>query len=123
MGKFCRCMASKAFPFCDGSHVELNNNGSSNAGPLVIKADPPEVNDVGQPENGIGQLSNMPPNNPVRRVDFADIDALRRALAVDGEKKFCRCFQSKQFPFCDGTHVELNKQGVTNVGPVVVKPP
>merc|ERR1712050_344543 len=82
--KFCRCMASKAFPFCDGSHVELNNNGSSNAGPLVVKADPPKVKDIGQPENGIGQLSNMPPNNPVRRVDFADIEELRRALAVEG---------------------------------------
>jgi CDGSH-type Zn-finger protein len=36
-----------------------------------------------------------------------------------GERKvaLCRCFQSKDFPFCDGTH----KQLPTNAGPVIVE--
>lgn len=31
----------------------------------------------------------------------------------------CRCMQSKNFPFCDGTHKTLP----SNVGPVIVKLP
>merc|ERR1712084_51035 len=60
----------------------------------------------------------------MRRVDFVDIEALGKSfVAGEGDKKFCRCGQSNSFPYCDGTHVELNKQGVTNFGPVVVKAP
>ncbi|MCS6844117.1 MAG: CDGSH iron-sulfur domain-containing protein [Caldilineales bacterium] len=32
---------------------------------------------------------------------------------------FCRCWHSGKFPYCDGTHKQLNAQG-ENVGPVVV---
>ncbi|WP_322806276.1 CDGSH iron-sulfur domain-containing protein [Thermanaerothrix sp.] len=31
----------------------------------------------------------------------------------------CRCFKSKQFPFCDGTHKTLESE----VGPVIVHAP
>lgn len=31
----------------------------------------------------------------------------------------CRCFKSKKFPFCDGTH----RQEPSNVGPVIVQAP
>ena len=44
--KFCRCMASKSFPYCDGSNVELNIKGMSNAGLLVVNANPPKLQDV-----------------------------------------------------------------------------
>merc|ERR1712110_388928 len=123
--KYCRCFASKQFPFCDGSHVELNKLGITNAGPLVIKAPPmPDVKDARQLANDgcrSGQPSNMPADNPVRRVDFTNIEDLTQYFTQDGEKKFCRCFASKNFPFCDGSHVELNKQGITNAGPLVIK--
>jgi len=31
----------------------------------------------------------------------------------------CRCFQSKEFPFCDGTHKTLD----SDAGPVIVQAP
>ncbi len=38
--------------------------------------------------------------------------------ASPGEKLFlCRCYGSKQFPFCDGTH----NQAHHNIGPAVVE--
>lgn len=33
---------------------------------------------------------------------------------------FCRCWQSDQFPYCDGTHRKVNDEGGDHVGPVVV---
>ena len=66
------------------------------------------------------QPSNMPSDNPVRRVDVIDIEEIRRGFA-EKEVKFCRCMTSKNFPYCDGSHAELNNKGITNVGPMVVK--
>lgn len=123
---FCRCMASKSFPYCDGSHVELNKQGVTSAGPVVVKALPlPAVSDTGKMGVGsaAGQACNMPPDNPMRRVDFQDIEEIQRRFAQDGKVSFCRCFASKQFPFCDGSHVQLNKEGITNAGPLVIKAP
>ncbi|XP_013400746.1 CDGSH iron-sulfur domain-containing protein 2 homolog A [Lingula anatina] len=48
------------------------------------------------------------------------------ATAVDiedlAEKSvFCRCWRSKKFPYCDGTHNAHNKETGDNVGPLVIK--
>ncbi|EGD81786.1 hypothetical protein PTSG_02499 [Salpingoeca rosetta] len=34
---------------------------------------------------------------------------------------FCRCWQSKKFPLCDGSHHEHNKRTGDNLGPIVVE--
>eukprot|EP00271_Cylindrocystis_brebissonii_P013418 TRINITY_DN33225_c0_g1_i1.p1 TRINITY_DN33225_c0_g1~~TRINITY_DN33225_c0_g1_i1.p1 ORF type:complete len:108 (+),score=19.06 TRINITY_DN33225_c0_g1_i1:243-566(+) len=34
---------------------------------------------------------------------------------------YCRCWRSKTFPLCDGTHVKHNKETGDNVGPLVLK--
>jgi CDGSH-type Zn-finger protein len=34
---------------------------------------------------------------------------------------FCRCWQSQNFPYCDGTHRTVNATGGDSVGPVIVK--
>lgn len=34
---------------------------------------------------------------------------------------FCRCWKSKKFPYCDGSHNEHNKETGDNVGPIIVK--
>lgn len=41
-----------------------------------------------------------------------------------GEKNklvMCRCWKSKTFPYCDGSHVKHNKETGDNVGPLIVK--
>ncbi|KAL4423585.1 hypothetical protein ABPG77_004625 [Micractinium sp. CCAP 211/92] len=34
---------------------------------------------------------------------------------------YCRCWRSKKFPLCDGSHVAHNKDTGDNVGPLLVK--
>ncbi len=44
-------------------------------------------------------------------------------LADGDERKrisFCRCWQSKRFPYCDGSHRQHNSDTGDNIGPVVV---
>ena len=42
-------------------------------------------------------------------------------VAELGEKTcFCRCWRSKKFPLCDGSHGKHNKETGDNVGPVIV---
>ena len=38
-----------------------------------------------------------------------------------GTLALCRCWRSKTFPFCDGTHGNYNKECCDNVGPLVIK--
>ncbi|XP_064643534.1 CDGSH iron-sulfur domain-containing protein 2 homolog isoform X2 [Lineus longissimus] len=39
-----------------------------------------------------------------------------------GEKAaFCRCWRSKKFPYCDGSHNQHNKNCCDNVGPLIIK--
>ncbi len=33
---------------------------------------------------------------------------------------FCRCWQSDKFPYCDGTHRDVNTEEDNDVGPVIV---
>ncbi|MEA3334895.1 MAG: CDGSH iron-sulfur domain-containing protein [Chloroflexota bacterium] len=33
----------------------------------------------------------------------------------------CRCWQSNKFPYCDGTHREVNAANNDNVGPAIIK--
>nr|CAG4643642.1 EOG090X0JRY [Ilyocryptus agilis] len=38
-----------------------------------------------------------------------------------GDKKvFCRCWRSKKFPYCDGSHVGHNVETGDNIGPLIV---
>jgi len=53
--------------------------------------------------------------NTDKVVDTADIEDL-------GDKKvFCRCWKSKKFPLCDGSHGAHNKETGDNVGPLIIK--
>merc|ERR1719265_43733 len=44
-------------------------------------------------------------------TEFADI----QKLAKDGNVCICRCWRSKKFPFCDGTHNQYNKETGDNI--------
>jgi hypothetical protein len=39
-------------------------------------------------------------------------------VAKEGEVKFCRCWRSASFPFCDGSHDGHNLETGDNTGPV-----
>merc|ERR1719415_312973 len=50
-----------------------------------------------------------------RVVDTIDIEDM-------GDKGvFCRCWKSKKFPYCDGSHSKHNTETGDNVGPLIVK--
>jgi len=42
--KLCRCMKSKEFPFCDGTHKTLKGNP---AGPVVVEVIQPQAGKTG----------------------------------------------------------------------------
>ena len=66
--------------------------------------------------------SNIRMNEP-KVVDKATIKELEKALKANDNKplSICRCWKSKNWPYCDATHAKLNKAG-ENVGPFVVFP-
>lgn len=48
-------------------------------------------------------------------VDTVDVEDL-------GNKSvFCRCWKSKKFPYCDGSHAAHNKECGDNIGPLIVQ--
>jgi len=48
-------------------------------------------------------------------ADFVDIEDIAEKAA------FCRCWKSKNWPYCDGSHGQHNKETGDNLGPVVLK--
>ncbi|XP_055315601.1 CDGSH iron-sulfur domain-containing protein 2 homolog [Sitodiplosis mosellana] len=48
-------------------------------------------------------------------ADFVDIEDIAEKAA------FCRCWKSKNWPYCDGSHGAHNKECGDNLGPVVLK--
>jgi len=52
-------------------------------------------------------------------VDTVDIEDVQKC---DGKKQaMCRCWRSKAFPLCDGSHTLHNLVTGDNVGPLIVK--
>ncbi|XP_010866291.1 CDGSH iron-sulfur domain-containing protein 1 [Esox lucius] len=53
-------------------------------------------------------------DNP-KVVDAFDIEDI-------GDKAvYCRCWRSKKFPYCDGSHAKHNQVTGDNVGPLIMK--
>jgi len=53
-------------------------------------------------------------SNP-KVVDTIDVEDISEKAA------FCRCWQSRNWPYCDGSHGNHNKETGDNLGPVIVK--
>ena len=93
---FCRCGASKNKPYCDGSHHEINFAASGE--PETITLDPLAVRD--------GPLLVDPQRNgPLKITGNLEICAgTGRVVKRIESANLCRCGQSKNKPFCDGSH-------------------
>jgi len=92
----CRCGASKNKPFCDGSH---NTAGFSATG------EPPTEDSESLEARG-GPLKITPyPNGPLGFAGNVEICAgTGRTVNRMTKGALCRCGQSKNKPFCDGSH-------------------
>lgn len=51
-----------------------------------------------------------------KTVDSEALDA----SDVHGLERFCRCLKSKQFPYCDGSHVQHNLKNKNKIYPLVL---
>ncbi|KAF7995378.1 hypothetical protein HCN44_006485 [Aphidius gifuensis] len=47
-------------------------------------------------------------------VDFIDVEDLTEKAV------FCRCWKSKNWPYCDGAHAAHNNETCDNVGPLII---
>ncbi len=93
----CRCGKSQNMPFCDYSHVEAGFEATGEPAPSGKDApgdDPGEKLDLIQHENG-----------PMEAKGALEITSGTGHRLHRGTRAFlCRCGQSKNKPFCDGSH-------------------
>lgn len=54
-------------------------------------------------------------------VDSFALPDMEELKKTDGKVVFCRCWRSKSFPYCDGSHAAHNKCCGDNVGPLIIK--
>jgi len=85
-------------------------------------------------------LSNAPGVGPVIKEKLKKVPGFKPSQCNTGIKKdcakvvdtidiedmgdkgvFCRCWKSKKFPYCDGSHTKHNEETGDNVGPLIVK--
>ena len=54
-------------------------------------------------------------------VDILPIEIEDLVECKDGKVVMCRCWKSKKFPYCDGSHTEHNSACGDNVGPLIIQ--
>ncbi|KAJ0042129.1 hypothetical protein Pint_17304 [Pistacia integerrima] len=60
-------------------------------------------------------------NPDIRKVEEKVVDAVVVTELSKPLTAYCRCWRSKTFPLCDGSHVKHNKATGDNVGPLLLK--
>lgn len=72
--------------------------------------------------NHYGVKSIVPPHDPKLNVMVVDVEDLGKAVESSGACSLCRCYKSKKFPYCDGSHNSHNEGTGDNAGPIVILP-
>jgi CDGSH-type Zn-finger protein/uncharacterized Fe-S cluster protein YjdI len=93
----CRCGKSSRKPFCDYGHV---GDGFAATG------EPKPVTPAGESHARGGRVTVTPQENASLRVEGAVeiTTGTGRRIAIREKAFLCRCGQSKNKPFCDGSH-------------------
>jgi len=98
----CRCGQSSRKPYCDGSHV---------AAGFVASGEPATAQFEDLPaRNGPVNVTPLP-NGPLRVVGNLEVvSGTGRTCNKVKETYLCRCGQSKNKPYCDGSHKSVGFQ-------------
>ena len=93
----CRCGQSKNKPFCDGSHTSAQFSATG---------EPASVNFVNlERRNGPVHVTPLP-NGPLKVVGSLElVTGTGRTCNKVTQTHLCRCGQSQNKPYCDGSHV------------------
>ncbi len=96
----CRCGASAAKPFCDGSHAKV---GFRATGEPALQASEPLT-------ERSGPLAIQPQKNgPLRVMGALEVvSGTGKTVNRVTEVWLCRCGQSQNKPYCDGSHRKGN---------------
>lgn len=92
----CRCGQSANKPFCDGAHVAAG----------FVASGEPAAKDAPALELRNGPVDVQPqPNGPLKIVGNLEVvSGTGRTVNKVRQAFFCRCGQSKNKPYCDGSH-------------------
>jgi CDGSH-type Zn-finger protein/uncharacterized Fe-S cluster protein YjdI len=95
---FCRCGASANKPLCDDSHLEIGFEAPGTVGRESTSEESPE-----------GRLRVTPTKDGPLHVEggFGIEGADDGSTYRDDDAWLCRCGESANRPFCDGTHAEV----------------
>jgi len=94
----CRCGSSSTKPYCDGSH-KLRGFRDAAAVPPDYK---PKGSSAGAP--GPVLKLTLVPNGPLRCFGAMKVEGCAGGAWSGTYASLCRCGQSSNKPFCDGTH-------------------
>lgn len=96
----CRCGMSNNKPYCDGQHKEHGFQESAE-----FKKPPQSEIDISN--EGLLEIEVQPSGPLIFKgvVSIEDVSGLNIMRKVGG---LCRCGQSSNSPFCDGTHVKID---------------
>lgn len=95
----CRCGASKAKPFCDGSHAKIG---------FAASGEPPGgKTDVLPVRDGVLAIDPQHDGPLAVRGNMEIVSGTGRVVARLGAARLCRCGGSATKPFCDGTHARI----------------
>ena len=97
---FCRCGASQNKPFCDGRHAEVGFKDPGAIGNPTVR--PPGD------EDSTNLTVRLRPDGPLVLEGRFTIVATDQETAEGSSGAQCRCGASKNKPFCDGTHREID---------------